>query len=50
MPGEQFLGRFKAVEYLEEYYPDREIGSENTALQVSITQPVMSFLAGRGWK
>jgi phenylethanolamine N-methyltransferase len=32
MPSDQFIGRFQAHEYLEEYYPDREIGSENKAL------------------
>ena len=48
MLGEQFVGRFQAREYLEEYYPDGEIGSENTAL-LDFYHSACRELSGRTW-
>src|SRR5215210_6087673 len=48
MPSEQYIGRFQALEYLEEYYPDREIGSENTAL-LAFYHSACRELSGGTW-
>ena len=48
MPSEHFIGRFQAHEYLEEYYPDREIGSENKAL-LGFYHSACRELSGRTW-
>jgi phenylethanolamine N-methyltransferase len=48
MSAEQFVGRFDAFDYLDEYYPDDDIGPENIEL-LDFYHAACQEISGRTW-